>query len=527
MSQIDVIRESIRYEQLLREGSTNQPIKGEHLLRDSQYPDMKEVLGVDVKATITNKDKVGDKVIVEGNLDYIVFYLAKDENIEDSPNNRIHAVVFNDKFSNYLELNNDEHNIVCNVECDVEHIEADWMNERKVSISGILTLNWKIYKMGEFEYVKDIQGKEDMQTKKEEISLNGVKGDKDIELMGKSMLKVSMDKPEVDEVLKCTMNLHKKEVKVVEGKAYIGCYCNIVILYKGKDNKELEVLQDDVYLSREEEIDGVNSDMITVLELLVSDEQHAVNLDDMGENRVVNIEFLVKGNIKVYSNDSVEILKDAYSPTMNIDVISENKQFTLIHSVVNSETTAKEIFNIDNKEDRIEDVVVITGSAIIKDKIIEDERIKIEGVVKTNIIYRVSGEELKYGVLNEDIPFNVAVDVKGLKKGMNVIINSYLENIDTNVEGNAISAKATIGLNIKSYYKVNKNYIKDIVEGAEEIKEKKASVTIYVVGDGETLWDLAKKYNTTVAELEKLNDLSEEEKVKPGCKLIIPGRAIF
>lgn len=151
MSQVDVIRESIRYEQLLREGSANQSIKGEYLLRDSQYPDMKEVLGVDVKATITNKEVLGEKVIVEGSLDYIVFYLSKDESSLDSPANKIHAVVFNDKFSNYLDLNNDEHNIVCNVECDIEHIEANWMNERKVGINGLIILKWKIYKIGEFE----------------------------------------------------------------------------------------------------------------------------------------------------------------------------------------------------------------------------------------------------------------------------------------------------------------------------------------------------------------------------------------
>ena len=43
----------------------------------------------------------------------------------------------------------------------------------------------------------------------------------------------------------------------------------------------------------------------------------------------------------------------------------------------------------------------------------------------------------------------------------------------------------------------------------------------------QVLYKIAQKYNTTVAELERLNDLDEEEKIKPGCKLIIPGRAIF
>ena len=527
MSQVDVIRESIRYEQLLREGSANQSIKGEYLLRDSQYPDMKEVLGVDVKATITNKEVLGEKVIVEGSLDYIVFYLSKDESSLDSAANKIHAVVFNDKFSNYLDLNNDEHNIVCNVECDIEHIEANWMNERKVGINGLIVLRWKIYKIGEFEYVKDIEGKDDIQIKKEEEVLNGIKGDKDIDFMGKSMIKVNMDKPEIDEILKCSMNLHKKEVKVVDGKAYIGCYCKISILYKGRDNKELESLEDDVYLSREEELAGINGEMISVLELMVADEQHAINLDDVGENRIVNVEFLVKGNVKVYSNEKVEILKDAYSPTMNIELENANKEFTLIHSIANSEVMAKETFEIEDKEERVGEVIAVTGHPIIKDKIVEDERVKVEGLVKTNIIYRLAGEDLNYGILSGSIPFNTSIDIRGLRKDMSVIINPYLENIDTNIEGNAVSVRATVGLNIKAYYKINKNYIKDVNEGVGEVKEKKASVTIYVVGEGETLWDLAKKYNTTVSELEKLNELNEEENIKPGCKLIIPGRAIF
>lgn len=527
MSQIDVIRESVRYEQLLREGLSNQTLKGEHLLRDSQYPDMKDVLGIDAKATITNKELVGDKVMVEGDLNYIVFYISKEEAITDVPTNKIHAVVFNDKFSNYIDLNDDEHNIACNVECDVEHIEADWMNERKVGINGILTLRWEIYKNGEFEYVKDIEGKEDIQTQKENQILNSVRGEKDIDLMGKSMLKVTMDKPEIDEVLKCDMNLHKKEIKVVEGKVYIGCYCNVAILYRGRDNKELDILEDDVYLSKEEEVPGITGDMLSSLDLMVADNQYAVNLDDVGENRVVNIEFLVRGNVKVYSNEKVEILKDAYSPTMNIELESGDKEFTLIHNISNPEITAKEVLDLPNKEERVEEVVSVTGCPIIKDKIVEDERLKIEGVIKTYIIYKLSGEEVNYGILTGDVPFYSVVDIKGLKKDMNVVVKPYIENIDTNVEGNAISVRATIGLNIKSYYKVNKNYVKDVVEGPEEVKEKKASVTIYVVGDGETLWNLAKKYNTTIAELERLNDLDEDNKIKPGDKLIIPGRAIF
>ncbi|WP_411169023.1 SPOCS domain-containing protein [Clostridium sp. MB05] len=527
MSQIDVIKEVVHYEQLLRENLTNHVLKGEYLIRDSQYPDMKQVLGVDAKATITNKETLGDKVMVEGQLNFLVFYLPKDEAISESPSNKIHSVIFTDKFANYLDLNNDEHNILCDVECEIEHIEANWMNERKVGLDGIMTLRWEVYKDGEFEYVKDIEGKGDIQTQKKEEMLNGVKGEKEVDLMGKSMLKVTMDKPEIEEVLKCSMNLHKKEIKVVEDKVYVGCYCRIELLYKGKENKELVTLQDDVYLSKEEEMPGISGDMLSSLNMNIKDHQYAVNLDDLGENRVVDIEFLIKGNVKVYSKDKIEMLKDAYCPTMNIDLEKDAKEFGAIHSITNMESMVKDNVELSGKDDRLEQIISVTGTPFITDKMVEDNKVKVEGVVKILAIYKLAGDELNYGIANGEISFITAADIKDAKKGMNALIKVTLENIDASIEGNSIAVKANVGLTIKLCYKMNKECVVGVVEGPAEAKDKKASVTIYVVGEGDTLWSLAKKYNTTMDELSKLNELDINQNIKQGDKLIIPGRAIF
>lgn len=61
----------------------------------------------------------------------------------------------------------------------------------------------------------------------------------------------------------------------------------------------------------------------------------------------------------------------------------------------------------------------------------------------------------------------------------------------------------------------------------DELQKKVASIIIYVIQAGDTLWSLAKKYSTTVMDLVKLNDLDEKETLKPGCKLLIPGRAVI
>lgn len=527
MSQIDAIKDIVRYEQILRESATNHVLKGEYLIRDSQYPDMKEVLGVDAKATITNKEILGDKVMIEGQVNYIVFYLPKDEIVLETPSNKIHSVVFTDKFANYLDLESDEHNILCDVECEIEHIAADWMNERKVGIDGVMIFKWEIYKNGEFEYVKDVEGKEDVQIKRKDESINCLKGEKDLDLNGKTILKVTMDKPEIEEILKCSMNIYKKEVKLVEDKVYVGCYCKIQLLYKGKENRELITLKDDVYLSKEEEMPGISQDMIPEFNVDVKDYQCAINLDDLGENRVADVEFMALGKLKVYSKDKILMLEDVYSPSMNIDIEKSEKEFGSIHSILNIDAMVKDNIDLKNPEDRAEQIVCITGTPLVTDKAVEDEKVKVQGLLKVSAIYKISGEDLNYGMITAELPFAAMVDVKDIKKGMTAIIKPSLENMDSNIEGSSISIKANISLAIKVCYKAKKRYVTNIIEGPTEAKEKKASITIYVVGKGDTLWDLAKKYNTTIDELVKLNALDTSEGIKQGDKIMIAGRAIF
>ena len=76
-------------------------------------------------------------------------------------------------------------------------------------------------------------------------------------------------------------------------------------------------------------------------------------------------------------------------------------------------------------------------------------------------------------------------------------------------------------------YEMNKEFISDIVEEEGDMPEKNASITIYVVGEGDTFWDLAKKYNTTVSDLIKINKIEDPEHIEDCKKIIIPGRAIF
>lgn len=46
----------------------------------------------------------------------------------------------------------------------------------------------------------------------------------------------------------------------------------------------------------------------------------------------------------------------------------------------------------------------------------------------------------------------------------------------------------------------------------------------YVVKEGDTLWEIAQRFGTTVRALVRANDIEDPDLVYPGQELVIPGR---
>jgi len=520
MANIDIIKENVQFEQLLRESNSNTVLKDEYLIPDT-HPDVQEILTVEARPVITNKELIGDKIVLEGKVEYTVIYLAREDGLV------VNSVNYNQNFTNNIDLNQGENKVICEAQCNVEHIDATIMNERKISIQGIITINWELYKSNEFEFVKDIEGSDEVEILKNTETINKISANEDVELMGKCTIRVGMDKPQINKILKCSLRLHKKEVKIAEDKIYLGCYCKLNILYKGEDSKEIIPLEDDIYLSKEQEVKGVTSDMIPTVFYEIVNNDVMLEDDDLGETRIINDEFIVKANVKVFSKENIDTVKDAYSNKCLIGLKKDEHEVGILHGANNSESIIK--YNIQLNENNLKPDHIISANAaiILTDKQVLKDRVVVEGILKADVLYKTTDDEKYLSSIKAEIPFSAMIDIFGADENMKSIVKGNLENIDAAIEGNSIAIKATIILSGKILYEVNKEFISDIIEEEGDMPEKKASITIYVVGAGDTLWDLAKKYNTTVNNIIKINKIEDSEHIKQNQKLIIPGRAIF
>ncbi|MBU5590285.1 DUF3794 domain-containing protein [Clostridium sp. MSJ-4] len=522
MAEIDVIRENIEYEQLLGENMSDTVVRGEYLIPDT-HPDVLEILTVDVNPIITSKDIMPDKIYVEGRLDYTILYLAR----EDEERLGMQSVNYSDKFSNYVNVVGAEHNMNCAVECYVEHMESSIMNERKIGIEGIIKLKAEVLKEYQYDIVKDIEPSENLQMLKRPYTLDQIVDNVEKELVAKSVINIGMDKPQLGKILNRDLNIHKKDIKIIDNKLQISAFITVKIIYRAIDSREIGYLEEETFVSDSFEIEGINDDMKCIGDIILSDVNVDVRQDDLGENRIINVESLLKTNFRIMSKEKIHMIEDVYSPSALLEVNKEKYNINILHGLNANEVIVKENIEIDSESPMPIQILMSCGSASITERKVLEDKITVEGIVKVNILYR-SKEDRRYVYsVKEELPFSSGIDIPGTKIDMVCFAKANIETIEASIEANTIAVKCIVSVVGRVNYLTEKEFLVSINKLDEDIPDKKASITIYVVQQGDTLWKIAKRYFTTIEEIVKVNNIENPDLINVGDKIIIPGRAIL
>lgn len=517
---MELIKENIEYEQLLGEQMIDNMIKEEYVIPDVQ-PDVKKILMVYVQPKVTSKDAMQNKIYAEGEIRCNVLYLA---NVEE--NSEVFNVVYTKGFSTYIEINGAKPGMESYLECNVEHMECNIINERKIAIEGIVRLKAGIYNKNQLEVIKDVDSLDDIQVLKNPSVIDKVIGTAKGEIISKAHIQVPMDKPEIGKVLDCDVMIHKGDTRLQDDKIQVEAFAKVRVLYKASGSREIYCIEDDVFINDEIEYPGVNQFMENASEFSVDNVEFNIKEDDLGENRIIDVEALVKCQSKIMQKEEVDMIEDAYSPSKVIKMDKKNYELNAMlgHNV--NETIIRENIELDNDMAKPTEIIMAKGKLSVTDKKIVEDKVVIEGLLNVSVLYKTDNEDNYISIINEELPFNCGVDIPGAKIDMQCIAKANLENLEAIIEAGTIAIKGVVKVYGRVNYTTHKEFLVDLVPSEDDVIKKKSSITIYVVQDGDTLWKVAKKYCATVEDLKKANDL-ENENIMIGQKLIIPGRAII
>lgn len=506
---IELVKDILKVEELKGKNEVQVLVETEIYLNQTKAS-LEKILWTDGKVEIMNTKIVKDKMVVSGIVNFNIVYKTKEENIP------IETVETTSDFREEIEMSDIDEEMMGKVSARIEHIEYDEVDERKIVLEALINIEARVENTKTIEIVKDIKGGEGLEVLKEKIRYNCLLGSSDSYAVVRDAFELRGTLPDIEEVLKLDLTSYEVESKVVEDRIIVSGIVEASFVYYG--GGKLNSLKREVAFNHFVDIEGAKKDSNCQLKLEVVNGEYEIKEDLEGKLRVLDLEAKVKVAGKVYEQKQKEIVLDAYSTKKKINI--QNEEIEVIENV--KDIHQKETIKGKLKGMGFGEIYHIEGNPILIDSKIIEDKIILEGLISLKLLYLETGvKEIK--TIKEEIPFKTYIESEGIDETMSPLVELILEDINYKIiDEQSIEVEA----NIDNFIFLNRQRKVNIVLDLEETdglvdKSKRPSITVYIVQKGDSLWDIARRYNTTVEEIVLSNNIVSPDHLMPGEKIII------
>ena len=497
----------------------------QHIVSDQFYidddynvPDAKRDVGKVILSAgelqIEEKKQVESYLKVSGKLVFKILYVS-DEAVPQlsSLDGRI---PFDEMI--YLEKNPEGSLVLQALQTD---LTVTVIHSRKLNLKTLAEIRLDMERCVQQEITMDTEGEEPVfkKTKEEEILKVFATGKDTYRI--KEEISLGGTRENISTLLYTDVTEGKADTQLVEDELLIHGELSVFCLYETTEGKTDWISRNVPYEGRIE-CAGATQEMYHQAYLNLTDENVEVRMDEDGEMRVLGIEATLEVRLVVYEEEKQQILEDLYMLDHICKPVKEEKRLYRLALQNHSKCRLTEELTLPELRENILQICHCKGRIEIERTSEEEEGMRIEGVLHLGFLYVRENDQVPFGVWTGMVPFSYLVKHSAGGE-MEEELEQSLEQISVGLLGNGeIEVKAVLAIN-----SFQKEVIKvENIESAQfepidmEELEKRPGIVGYIVKEGDTLWNLAKKYNTTVANIKEVNQM-EKEAVNKGDKILI------
>lgn len=506
---LELVKDTLKINEIKGKEKVETLVETEMYLNRAK-PGIEEIFWIDGKAEIMNVKMIQGKVLISGIVRLNTIYKSKEENFE------VYSIETTKDFNEEVEIEDIDEEMSSDVKVNLEYIEHELVDERKILLQALVNLDVNVETVNSVEIIENVEGEDTLQTLKEKIYYKEIIASNESNILVKEAFELETNMPDIEDVLKLQFEVYEEESKIVEGGLMVAGIVKSTFVYLG--GEKLNSLEEEMAFNQFIEIPGVEKDLKYYLRLEVANGDYELKEDIEGDLRIVDFEIEVKAIGKVYEEIEGQVIVDAYSTKRKISIDKEEMQ--LFQSL--GDLTIRENINRIIKDKSFGEIYSIEGNPVLIVHRYMDEKIIIEGFIATKIVYlEENSKEIK--TTQEELPFKFYVDGEGYEDSkVDIDVESTLENLNYNLNDEELEIEASLKNHIQVISRKKANIIQEIELTDELIdKKKRPSITVYIVQRKDKLWDIAKRYNTTVEEIIVSNNLSSPNNLMPGEKIII------
>lgn len=456
------------------------------------------------------------KAFISGNLNVDILYVGEE-------NQKVSSLGAKLSFDETLNLEGIASGDKMCLKWEIEDLSVHMIHSRKLNIKAIVTFYAVVDEMAGIQLPVEIS-EEGISVKRKKVRLMSLMVHKKDTMRIKDEVTLVSNKPNIEQLLWYTIDVRGMDLRPEDNVVKARGELSVFVLYSGEDEENpLQWAEYVLPFNTEVECTGCMGELIPNIGFSVMHQSIEVKPDSDGEERVMSVDTVLELDMKLYREEEHDLILDVYSPLK--ECIPQGKEMCLEILLVRNDSKCRVSDRIELKESqgKILQICHSQGRVKVEKTKIVENGIQADGIVFMKILYITGNDEMPFYSVDGMIPFSHIIEANGINEDSIFFLQADLEQLSTSmIDSNEIEVKAVISLNVLVLQCENRMIISKVEERPLDMEKIQAmpGITVYVVKNGDSMWDIAKRFYTTVEEICELNEL-EEDRVVPGMPLLL------
>lgn len=412
---------------------------------------------------------------------------------------------------------------------EVEDLSVGIINSRKLSIRSLVTLNASVEELYDEEAPIGVHGQEPGQTewleyRKVPLQLAQIAICKNDIFRIRDEVTLPSNYPNVFKILWSTVHLGDVEFKVLEEKLGIQGDVQLFVLYEGEgEDRPIRSFETAIPFSGALECHGCREGMLPDIRYVQGQPELTIRPDLDGEERCIGIEMSLDIIIRIYEEDTTEIISDIYGVTKEVQTETHKANLCRVRSRVTGKTKVTDHIRVPGGSNGILQLLHSEAKVSQGQQSTVENGILLKGGIQVRVMYITGDDENPYACTDAQIPYSYTLEVPGILPGDMGTVYAEVEQLQvTMLDGEEMDVKAVLCFSTMVFEHIPMELISriEVTEPDSALMSSLPGMVIYVVKEGDNLWNIGRKYYVPVAKLRELNNLSSDE-LQTGQKLLI------
>lgn len=508
---MELLKETVRLSQSVYKGDSRVMSEGDVLVPDIK-PDILKLLQVDAVSCITDTQISDGKLDIEGRVDMTILY------IPDREGECIRSIEASFDFSHRVESKKIMSGMSAEVVSNVARVEFSAVNSRKLKVRTAVGLDYAVCGVKEIELPFEISGEAEVIN--EEVKLKSVVDISTHRFNIRESMEIPSGQGSVNEILKTDVKIYDTDYKTVTGKVVVKGTLGICVLYT---NEDMGIEFTEAELPFTEVFDGedISEDTICDIEYSVCGTESRIEEDSDGDRRIIMLDISTDAQVRAEDEVSFDMISDCFIPGTDTVIEQDTEDIEELAASPSVQNTLREIIDFGDNMPKVSEVYNVITKASVQKAQLQRGKLLCEGKIEAYILYLSESSDNPVYSMKKEIPFSYMLecdnDLPGLEPQLRAEIKHTSYNLNSAGE---LELRCILSLSANIIRKRQINVIKSVESGGGECP--KGGIIIYFVQNGDTLWDVAKRYAITRGEIMEFNNLEENQKLTAGERLFIP-----